>query len=293
MRVLVFGITGMLGHVAWLSFRKELEVYGTVRMSKKELIERRPLFRDGSENILGGVDALCTDAVNRVIEKISPDIIINCIGVIKQLKEADDPVLSISVNSLFPNIIAKMCKGRNIKLVHISTDCVFSGEKGLYTELDNPDARDLYGRTKYMGEVGGANCLTIRTSLIGRELRGRGMKSLLEWFLAQEGEVKGYKRAIFSGLTTYAFSEILKEIIIKYPALSGIYHIASHPISKYELLIGLRDAYGKVVNIVPDERITVNRSLDPSKFKREASIEIPAWNEMFEDLKKERSINDF
>lgn len=288
MKVLILGITGMLGHVVWRNLKKDLEVYGTVRGEKKDLIEKYPLFEDRNENIIDRIDALSEDTIDKAIEAANPDVVINCIGIVKQLKEAKDPVLSIPINSLFPHILAKKCEGRNIRSIHISTDCVFSGKKGLYRETDICDAEDLYGRTKYLGEVNGSHCLTIRTSLVGRELKGK--RSLLEWFLAQKGQIRGYKRAIFSGLTTYTFVGILKEIIEKYPKLSGIYHIASNPINKYELLMRLKNIYQKDIDIVPDETIIVDRSLDSSKFKRDTSIRILDWDEMLEDLKKERSI---
>lgn len=284
MKILIFGITGMLGHVLWQNLKEDFQVYGTVRVEKKDLIEKYSLFEDRYENIIDGVDVLSIDTVDNAIEIVNPNVIINCLGIIKQSKEVNDPVLSISINSLFPHILAKKCEKRNSRLIHISTDCIFSGKKGYYTEEDISDAEDLYGRTKYLGEVNGVNCLTIRTSLIGRELRGR--KSLLEWFLAQRGQIRGYKKAIFSGLTTYAFARIIKEIIEKYPKLSGIYHIASNPINKYELLMRLKNIYQKDIDIISDETIIVDRSLGPSKFKTDTSIRIPDWDEMLEDLKR-------
>lgn len=284
MKLLIFGITGMLGHVLWKKLKKEYEVFGTIRKRLDDLNKVMLFPRNDSGNIIENIDALSEESTDKAIKIAEPEVIINCIGIVKQLKEAQDPTLSISVNSLFPHILAKICKPNNIRLIHISTDCIFSGRKGMYVEMDISDAEDLYGRTKYLGEVDGVNCLTIRTSFIGRELRGR--KSLLEWFLVQKGQIRGYKKAIFSGLTTYAFAEILKEIIDKYPKLSGIYHIASDPISKYELLIRLKNIYQKDVDIIPDETIIVDRSLDPGKFKRDTSIRIPDWDEMLGDLKK-------
>jgi len=277
-RVLIFGITGMLGHIVWQGLKEDLKIYGTIRGNKKDLIEKHPLFKDGSKNIIDGIDILSKDAIDKAIEVANPDIVINCIGIIKQLKEAYDPVLLISVNSLFPHLLAKKCQEINSKLIHISTDCVFSGKKGQYCETDVSDAEDLYGRTKYLGEVTGAGCLTIRTSFIGPELRGK--KSLLEWFLSQKDQVKGYKRAIFSGLTTYTFMEILRKIVAKYPNLSGTYHIASNPINKCELLMRLKDVYQKDIDIIPDETIIIDRSLNSSKFKNDTLIKIPEWDEM-------------
>lgn len=171
MRILIFGITGMLGHILWQKFKEDFEVYGTVRESKEDLIEKYLLFKNGSGNINDNVNAMAKDSIDKAIEMVNPDVVVNCIGIIKQAKEAGDALLSISINALFPHILTKKCKARNIRLIHISTDCVFSGKKGQYRETDISDEEDLYGRTKYLGEVNEANCLTVRTSLIGPELR--------------------------------------------------------------------------------------------------------------------------
>lgn len=284
MRILVFGVTGMLGHVLWLKLKQTHNTFGTVRRPKEELKTYSFLFEKNNNYIIDNVDAVDECAIDKAVTLAKPDLVINCIGIIKQVPAAHDPVISIRINSLFPHILAKKCHDKGVRLIHISTDCIFSGKKGQYRETDISDAEDIYGKTKYLGEVDGIYCLTIRTSLIGRELRGK--RSLLEWFLAQRGQIRGYKRAIFSGLTTYAFAGIVKEIIEKYPKLSGIYHIASNPINKNELLMRLKNIYQKDVDIVPDEMVIVNRSLDPSKFKRDTSIRIPDWDEMLEELKK-------
>ena len=273
MRILILGITGMLGHVLWHDLQKNHDVYGTIRGNN--LDEGR---------IIKCVDAFTGNGIDLAFKEAKPEIVINCIGVIKQLKEAHDPILSITVNSLFPHILARKCQETGCRLIHISTDCVFSGKKGNYSENDIPDPVDIYGRSKLLGEVDHDNVLTLRTSLIGRELRGK--YSLLEWFLAQKGTVKGYKRAIFSGFTTYAFTDILKELIDKYPQLNGVYHVASESINKYKLLVRLKDVFQKNIDIIPDENLIIDRSLDSSKFQCDTSIKIPSWNEMLEDLKK-------
>jgi dTDP-4-dehydrorhamnose reductase len=279
--ILIFGITGMLGHVLYQNLKEDFEVYGTTRDGEDNFTKEYSIFKNNNKNVIYKIDVLSKEAINTAVEKANPNVVINCVGIVKQLREAEDPVLSICVNSLFPHLLAARCLAANIKLIHISTDCVFSGKKGLYRETDPADADDIYGRTKYLGEVSGPDCLTIRTSLIGRELREK--KSLLEWFLAQNGQVKGYKKAIFSGLTTYTFAEILKEIIVKYPQLNGIYHVASDPINKYALLMRLRGIYKKDIEIIPDETVKVDRSLDAGKFKNDTSIKIPKWDEMLED----------
>src|SRR5207253_2340396 len=153
-----------------------------------------------------------------------------------------DPVVCLSINSLFPHRLARLCHAAKARLIHVSTDCVFSGRKGNYTEADQPDAEDLYGRSKLLGEVQGPGCLTLRTSIIGRELDTR--QGLVEWFLSNQGrKVKGYRRAIFSGLTTDALSELIGRIILNHPDLEGLWHVASAPINKFELISLVRDVF--------------------------------------------------
>ena len=277
MKVLIFGINGMLGHVLWQDFQKEFEVFGTVREGRSE-----------EGRILEWVNAASGEGIDSAFKEARPETVINCIGIIKQIKEAHDPILSIKVNSLFPHILAGKCKETGCRLIHVSTDCVFSGNKGNYSEDDMPDPADLYGRSKLLGEVDRDNALTLRTSLIGRELKSRN--GLLEWFLAQTGSTKGYRKAIFSGLTTYSFARVLRAIITSQPDLHGIYHIASEPINKYDLLCRFRDAFNKTVDIIPDDSLMLDRSLDPGKFKRDANIEIPSWDKMIEELKKRSKI---
>lgn len=284
MRILILGVTGMLGHVLFEEFQNDFDVFGTIRQNKEDLTESNSLFNCNSKNIVDNVDALDENSVDVVIRKINPDFIINCIGIIKQIREANDQILSIKINSLFPNMLANICRKNDCHLIHISTDCVFSGKKGMYIENDLPDADDLYGRTKLLGEVNGENCLTIRTSLIGREISKK--VGLLEWFLAQSGPIRGFRKAIFSGLTTYAFSNILKCIIKEFPKLNGIYHIASKSINKFELLSRLKDIYEKKIEIIPDDSLEINRSLDPSKFIKKTDIKTPSWDDMLLDLKE-------
>ena len=278
MRVLILGITGMLGHILWHDFQKEFEVFGTVRESRGE-----------QGRIIEGVNAATGEGIDKAFKKAKPEIVINCIGIIKQLKEAHDPIISITVNSLFPHILARKCREADCRLIHISTDCVFSGNKGNYSEDDIPDPADLYGRSKLLGEVAHDNALTLRTSLIGRELKSKN--GLLEWFLAQNGSTKGYRKAVFSGLTTYSFACVLRAIITSHPELRGIYHVASAPINKYDLLCRFKDSFNKSIDIIPDDSLILDRSLDPVKFKRDTKIEIPSWDEMIDELKKRSKVS--
>jgi dTDP-4-dehydrorhamnose reductase len=280
MIILILGSTGMLGHKLVQVLSKEHKVTGTVRRNAF-VLSNYPVF--SKMEILGNISAENLETIRTAIDKTDPDVIINCIGIVKQLPAAQDPLQSIAINALFPHQLAQICRQKNIRLIHMSTDCVFSGRKGYYTEEDSSDAEDLYGKTKYLGEVDYPGCLTIRTSIIGRELDTS--HGLIEWFLGNEGKtVKGYKKAIFSGLTTLALSEIIAEIISRYPRISGVYQVASEPISKYDLLNLLKKTYGMTIRIEPDETVINDRSLNPEKFKKETNIKIPSWKYMIEQM---------
>jgi len=278
--VLILGATGMLGHKLMQVLSKNYDVTGTVRRNESSFINH-PLFP--SMKIIGNVSADDISNIEKLIGQIKPSIIVNCIGIVKQLPEAKDPIRSISINSLFPHHLAKLCRNKGIRLIHISTDCVFSGRKGHYTEEDPSDADDLYGRTKFLGELNYPGCLTIRTSIIGREIETS--HGLIEWFLSQEGKtVPGYTNAIFSGLTTQALSEIISRIISDYPDLQGLRQIASEPISKFDLLNLVKKTYGLNIIINPDETVINYRDLNPEKFKRDTKIRIPSWEYMIEQM---------
>jgi dTDP-4-dehydrorhamnose reductase len=270
----------MLGHKLMQILSEKFLITGTMRGVTSDLSDH-PVFSD--MRIIGNIRADDLRSVHNAINKTGPEVVINCIGIVKQIPAAQDPLQSIAINALFPHQLAQICRQKKIRLIHMSTDCVFSGRKGCYSEEDPSDAEDLYGKTKYLGEVNYPGCLTIRTSIIGRELDTS--HGLIEWFLSQEGKtVSGYKKAIFSGLTTIALSEIMAEIIINHPHLSGVYQIASEPISKYDLLNQVNDIYDLKIRIDPDETIVNNRSLNPEKFKKETKIKIPSWRYMIEEM---------
>ena len=284
MRVLILGITGMLGHAVWLNLRQSHETFGTIRGKLKKLRSQCSFFDKDDRKIIDGVDVLQDDDLKKALDLAEPGVIVNCVGVVKQLPKAQSPIPSISLNALFPHRLAKICAERTIRILHISTDCVFSGNKGNYSETDTPDANDLYGRTKLLGEVTGNNCLTIRTSTAGRQLSGS--HSLFEWFLSQKGAVKGYRNAIFSGLTTHALANIIRTLIEGHPPLNGLYHVSSEPINKYDLLNRLKKALQLDVAIIPDGSVVVDRSLDSTRFKELTHIYIPSWDGMIKDFAK-------
>ncbi len=283
MRILILGGNGMLGHAAWQSFRKDFDVYVTIRGTFSE-VERFAIF--DKKKTICGVCAEDFPVFEDIANTVNPDVILNCIGIVKQIKEATNPIKSIEINSLFPHKLAALCSMKNCRLIHLSTDCVFSGKKGNYTEEDNPDPLDLYGRTKLLGEVSVGNTLTIRTSMIGRELSTKN--GLLEWFLSQNDKsVKGYTNVIFSGFTTNVLSAILKDIIINHVDFKGIYHVSSEPISKYKLLLLIKEQMDLKTGIIADNEFKCDRSLDSSKFRREAAYYPPSWKDMVKEMTEE------
>jgi dTDP-4-dehydrorhamnose reductase len=270
----------MLGHKLMQVLSHEHTVTGTVRRNASVLSDLQIFSK---MNILENISADNLETIRTAIDKINPEVIINCIGIVKQLPAAQDPLQSIALNALFPHQLAQICRHKNLRLIHMSTDCVFSGRKCSYSDEDPSDAEDLYGKTKFLGEVDYPRCLTLRTSIIGRELDTT--HSLIEWFLSEEGKtVYGYKKVIFSGLTTLALSEIIAEILADHPHLSGVYQIASEPISKYDLLNLVKKTYDMKIKIDPDETIINNRSLNSEKFRKETNIKIPSWEYMIEEM---------
>lgn len=286
MKILILGGSGMLGHRLWMNLRKEHEVWVTVRQISSPF-PARPEFP--IKYIRTDVDASNFDQVTRALASIQPDLVINCIGLIKQMGHlARDPVMSISLNALLPHRISLICRAARIRMIHISTDCVFSGKKGNYLESDESDAEDLYGRSKFLGEVAyPPHSLTLRTSIIGRELKTR--LGLVEWFLSQkDGDtIRGYKRAIFTGFTTDELSRIIMKDVIPHPELTGLYHVSSNPINKYDLLKITNQAFGRKINILPDEDFFMDRSLNSTRFRQATGYQPPSWSEMIQEMAKD------
>jgi dTDP-4-dehydrorhamnose reductase len=276
MRVLVLGASGMLGNAMAriLASDPKLRVAATVRRSAALRHFDQPLI----DHISAGVDVENTDALIRVFVDEQPDVVVNCVGLVKQLAEVGDPLVAVPLNTLLPHRLARLCAVRGARLIHISTDCVFSGKQGLYKETDSPDAYDLYGRSKFLGEVSYPNAITLRTSIIGRELEG--CRSLIGWFLAQPGPVKGFRKAIFSGLPTVELATVVRDYVLPRPDLTGLYHVAADPINKCDLLHLVADAYGKRVTIEPSDDVVIDRSLDATKFNTATGYAPPKWPEL-------------
>lgn len=281
MKVLVFGASGMLGHEVARTLAEDFghEVYGTVRSSAV----RARLAPAVASRLLVGVDVLDHDALTSVVERIRPNTIINCIGLVKQFSEANDPLASLPINAMLPHRLARLASLAGARLVHVSTDCVFAGTKGGYVEADVSDANDLYGKSKYIGEVGGDHAITLRTSIIGHDLYG-ATEGLVEWFLAQEGDIRGFTKAIFSGLTTRELALVIGRHVLPEKGLKGLYHVSVDPISKFDLLTIIRDVYGKSINIKPDAGLVIDRSLDSSRFRAATGYTPPSWRQLIVDM---------
>jgi dTDP-4-dehydrorhamnose reductase len=280
MRILILGGGGMLGHQLFLSLGTRHEVRVTLRHGMAEL-PAAGLFPDDS--VYSGVDVRSDDALTRVLNAFRPEAVINAVGVIKQRDAAKAAIPNIAINALLPHRLSFFCEKIGARLVQPSTDCVFSGDRGHYMEGDFPDARDLYGRSKYLGEVDEAHCITLRTSIIGLELLHK--QSLIEWFLAQKGAIKGYRKAIYSGLTTLEFARVVDKVLTEHRQLSGVYQVSSEAIDKFTLLSSLALKLDrKDLTIEPDDRFVCDRSLNGSRFSAATGYRAPSWDSMLDEL---------
>jgi dTDP-4-dehydrorhamnose reductase len=276
MKIMILGAAGMLGNAVFRTFADDPahEVFGTARSDEV----RRHFSERAAQWILTGVDVEKGDSLVQSLAVAQPQVVINCVGVVKQRAEAENPLDAVPINTLLPHRLALLCRATGARLVHISTDCVFSGSKGGYLETDFPDAHDLYGRTKLLGEVDYPHAITLRTSIIGHELTSS--RGLVGWFLAQSGSVKGYRKAIFSGLPAIELAHVIRDFVLPRAELHGLYHVASTPISKYELLLLVADVYGKEIEVVPDDRLVIDRSLNAERFGAATGYLAATWPEL-------------
>ena len=282
MRVLILGGNGMLGHKFFKSWQKIFATKVTLRNSLQNYKEFN-LFNEN--NSFSNVDVRNLNELEKVFNVFQPDAVVNCIGITKQKTNIKKPADSVQVNSLFPHKLSNICKTFNSRLIILSTDCIFSGKSGNYKEEDISDAEDLYGRSKFLGEVTSKNVLTLRKSTIGLELGSH--HGLIEWFLAQEGDIKGYSKTIYSGVTSEVLAKIIARIINDFPNIYGVRNIASKPISKFKLLQELNKKLPETrINVLQDDEIVCDRSLDSSKLNKEIGELVPSWDEMLEDLAK-------
>jgi len=283
MRIVILGGAGMLGHKLFQILRERFP--GTLCTTRED-VRQAPFSRVQllqGDDVIRGVDVMDLPAMQRRLSEFRPDYIVNAVGIIKQRDEARSAIPSITINSLLPHQLAAMAREWGGRVIHFSTDCVFSGSRGGYTEADDSDADDLYGKSKFLGEVATENALTLRTSIIGRELVEH--KSLLDWFLAQQHQtIKGFKRVIYSGVTTNQLAQVVADIIQHHPTLAGLYQVVATPISKYDLLCLLRDAYQMDVKIVADETVVSDRSMRGDKLRAAIGYESPAWPVLVQNL---------
>jgi dTDP-4-dehydrorhamnose reductase len=275
-KVLVLGASGMLGNAVLRYFvsRQVQAVTGTVRSASS----MRLFAADLQSRLVAGVDVENFDSLAKAIATVSPDVVINCIGYVKQLAGADDPLAVIPINTMLPHRLAQLCAVARARLIHISTDCVFSGSKGMYREEDYSDAKDLYGRSKYLGEVDYPHAVTLRTSIIGHELNSA--HGLLGWFLSQQSGVRGYRKAVFSGFPTVELARIMHDIVIPNESLHGLFHVSAEPIDKFTLLNQVAKQYAKKIEITPDDAVVIDRSLDSTRFRSLTGYRPPSWPDL-------------
>ena len=280
MRLLIVGGGGMLGHKLWQRAGASMEAWATLRRMSPAV---RAAELGPADRVIDGVDVRSAGSLEAALDRARPDAVVNCVGVVKQLAGAKDPVESIAINALFPHVLARACAARGARLIHISTDCVFDGTRGGYREEDRPDAMDLYGRSKALGEPIGPGCLTMRTSIIGRELGGTA--GLVEWFLSRRrATADGYAGAVFSGFTTSVLADLILRVLAYHPSLEGLYHVSADPIDKLTLLTLLDRAFGAGVAITPRSEPRIDRSLDSSRFRAAIGFTPPAWETMVDGL---------
>ena len=282
-RVLVLGGSGMLGHkMVEILGRRFPDTWCTVMEPVGDPVLAQVPWLQG-DRVFSGLDVLDQAALEARLQELHPDVIVNCIGIIKQRAEAHDYILSLELNSLLPHRLALAAAKWGGRVIHFSTDCVFSGRDGGYTEDSPSDAEDLYGKTKYLGEVRIDNAVTLRTSIIGHELKN--FASLLDWFLAQQGRtIKGFERVIYSGVTTNYLAKATAEVIAQHPDLSGLYQVTGHTLSKYDLLCALRDAYELDVTIEPESETVSDRSMIGERFIEATGLVPPPWNILAKEL---------
>ncbi|MEZ4814777.1 MAG: SDR family oxidoreductase [Bdellovibrionota bacterium] len=286
--ILVLGAAGMIGHQVWKKLAELYpeQVFGTL----KQPVSKYSQFNLFDESkMISGLNVMDYPSVESVLNKIKPQWVINCIGITLRQAEAGDLEKCIELNSMLPHRLEKWAQNNQAKVIHFSTDCVFDGQKGNYKEEDTPTSKDIYGKTKYLGEIDGVNALTLRLSFFGRELEKK--TEIVEWLLAQKGKkVKGYANAFYSGVSTIRVANEVAKIIQKHPRLHGLYHLSSKPISKYDLLILLNEAFNTHVEIEKFENAKNDKSLNSSAYSKETSFTPPEWKEMIQELATDTSV---
>lgn len=281
MRILIFGAGGMIGHRMFKTLKKQgHEVFGTLKKDLKEY-DQFNIFK--KSEIVTHLDVLDSKYVIESLNQIQPDVVLNCVGITLRKPEITDEAYCTKVNAEFPHLLDRWCTENKKYLIHFSTDCVFSGKDGPYTEDSVKSATDIYGRTKAAGEVSSAYSLTLRGSMIGLELFGK--TELLEWALSQKGQtIKGYSQAIYSGITTNLMGDLVSKIIAKPPFLTGLYQVSSDPISKYDLLVLINKVFNLNMTILKEEAHATSKVLISKKIQNQIGFICPGWNEMLDQI---------
>ena len=286
MKILILGLSGMLGHklFSYLQKQNTYELYATTTTNFEiehpnfKIVNKKNIFFSKTQNI---------DFFKKKITDIKPDLVINCIAILKESFFYLNPLKFIEINTVLPLQISELSKIFGFRFIHFSTDILYADTNKLSCENDKITLEGPYAASKFLGEVKNNNSLTIRTSIIGHQLNNKN--SLVEWFLSYEGEtVNGYSNVIYSGLPTTEISKIIHEKIIPNVNLKGIINISSNPISKFELLKKIKKYYNKKVKINIDNSAISNRSLDSNLFNNKTGYLAPDWDvlvkEMFNDF---------
>lgn len=275
----------MLGHkLCQFLPAQGYDVIATLRQPADRYARFGDIF--GRSRLVEGIDALQEDNLRSLIAREKPFAVVNCIGLIKQRETANNRGLAIALNAYLPHQLDVYCADAGARLVHFSTDCVFSGRKGKYCEDDISDAEDIYGRTKFLGETedpAGAST-TLRTSIIGREI-GPAKYGLFEWFLGQRGKcISGFTGAIYTGFPTIEMTRIVAAVLAREEPLRGVYQVASAPISKFDLLMLLREIGGYPIDITRNDEFKCDRSLVMERFANDTGYAAPSWKNMAEQM---------
>lgn len=287
--IAIIGASGLIGHMLYRQLSQRFDRVVPLLHGRVEDAPTSVPFVEGGA--VGEVDVDDFDQLVGVLRGIRADVVLNCAGITKRRAEIHDPVRAIAINALFPHRLASWAAPRGVRVIHFSTDCVFDGASGPYTEESPPTAKDAYGTTKALGEIKAPGSLTIRSSFIGRELAHH--TELLDWFLQQAGRIHGFANVYYSGISTIEMARIVGDMLVEHPDLTGLYQLAMPtPISKYDLLTLARRAFDRDVEIIPDHDVFSMPTLDGSRLAAVVDLGLPSWTEMMEELAADRSYPD-
>jgi dTDP-4-dehydrorhamnose reductase len=268
MKILLLGSDGMLGHVVRIYFEeKGYDVVCTTRRDKNS-----KLYFDISDSVSG---------INKIIEETKPDILINCIGILNKVAE-ENKALAVLINSFLPHYLDELSIKKGIKFIHVSTDCVFDGEDGEYTEDSRKNATNFYGQSKALGEVINDKSVTLRTSIVGPDPNPNGI-GLFQWFMNQSGSTSGYDKVIWTGVTTIWFAKCMEMTIVN--NLVGLHHCVNNEmIDKYSLLLLFKKYFNKEIEVTKNSEIVSKKTL--IRTKASFDFGIPSYDQMIKEMKE-------